>query len=477
MLEILPPSAKIVDLKEGVTLDFDEIAAAVGTRAAEFAGLGVAAGDRAVIGHGQAAAFLVDLFALWQLGGTAICLPASLTEAERDLVAASTGPGIWIGEAAGGGVPLVRPGLPRPDAAPPRSPATLALDAPALILMTSGTTSRPKGVVHSHRSLRARLALNIAHIGAADLVRSLTLLPMHFGHGLIGNSLTPLAAGGTLFASPDPGVDGLARLGALIDAHAITFMSSVPAMWRVALKLSPRPSGGSLRRIHVGSAPLSAELWRSVIDWAAIGRVVNTYGITETANWIGGADAAELEPEDGLVGRTWGGALAVRGEDGQLRPFGRGEIAVASPSVMTGYLDRPDLTAAALAGGWFFTGDTGEIDADGRLRLVGRRKNEINCAGIKVPAEEIDLLLERHPSIREACAFGLDDPVSGEVVAAAIVTEAGHDLDLRELRQWCQTRIRREAVPARFFALAAIPRTDRGKINRDAVRAAALLPG
>jgi acyl-CoA synthetase (AMP-forming)/AMP-acid ligase II len=475
MLDILPPSTGLFDLRAGAALDRAAFAGAVGARAAAFAAAGLIKGGRVAIGHGEALPFLVDLFAAWQLGAAAICLPASLTAGERDNVARATTPALWVGAEGGGAVPYLPPGLPSGSAEPPA--ARLALDEPAVILMTSGTTGVPKGVVLSHRALRARIALNIAHMGEADLERSLCLLPLHFGHGLIGNCLTPLAAGSALHLLPDPGVDGLARLGAVIDGNAITFMSSVPAMWRVALKLGPAPSGGSLRRIHVGSAPLSAELWRQIIAWAGIRRVVNMYGITEATNWIAGADASVMEPEDGLAGRPWGGALAVRTEDGRIAPEGRGEVLVASPALMSLYLDRPDLTAATVAGGWLATGDTGTIDADGHLRLIGRRRNEINCAGIKIPAEEVDRLLERHPAVREACAFGLDDPVSGEVVAAAIVAEDGGPLDLRELAAWCRAHIRREAVPTRFFRLAAIPRTDRGKINRDAVRDAALKAG
>jgi acyl-CoA synthetase (AMP-forming)/AMP-acid ligase II len=478
MLDILPASARIIDLRSDIALDRDGLTAAVAAEAGRFAEAGIVRGTRIVVGHSHAAAFLIDLFAGWQLGATVVCLPPSLTRGERDLVAETVKPALWVGEEGGGTVRCLRPAVPTG----PHSgraavtPAEVSLDDAALILMTSGTTSAPKGVVHTHRSLRSRLALNIAHIGATDLARTLTLLPMHFGHGLLGNALTPLAAGGTLYALPDPGVDGLARLGEIIDRNAITFLSSVPAMWQIALRTAQAPVDKSLARVHIGSAPLSADLWRKVIGWAGIRRVVNMYGITETANWIGGANAEEIEPADGLVGRAWGGAIRVRGEDGKLSDRGKGEIAVATPSIMAGYLDRPDLTAAAIDGAWFLTGDSGEIDGAGALRLTGRRKNEINRAGIKVPAEEIDLLLERHPGVREACAFGLDDAVAGEVVAVAIVAEPGQVLDHRALAKWCAERIRREAVPARFFVVGAIPRTDRGKINRDTVRAAVMAP-
>ncbi len=445
-------------------------------RARELAGAGAGAGRRVALQHGQGAAFLIDLLALWQLGAVAVCLTPSLVADERQRVAESLRPVLWI--AADGPDTVPRLGAADVDVLaggsdPGGALPDLALDSVAVILATSGTTATPKGVVHSHRSLRARLALNVAAMGTADLAVGLSLLPMHFGHGLIGNSLSVLAGGGLLIAWPEPGLAGFARLGQVIDAEGVTFMSSVPALWQLLLKTAAPPQGGSLRRVHVGSAPLGAGLWQQIIDWSGTRRVLNMYGITETANWIGGHSAEESPPEDGLVGRAWGGALALRDADGRLLDQGRGEVLVTSPALMQGYLDQPEATAAVLAGGWFATGDIGELDAAGRLRIVGRLKHEINRAGIKVPAEEIDLLLERHPQVAEACAFALPDPVFGEVVAAAYVSRDGA-LAPAALKHWCETRIRREAVPARLFALDQLPRSERGKLLRAAVRARCL---
>ena len=283
--------------------------------------------------------------------------------------------------------------------------APAVLDDPALMLFTSGTTGTPKGVVHTFRSLVARLALNETFIGRADLSRTLCTLPTHFGHGLIGNCLTPLLHGGDVILMSGSDVRAVAQLGTIIDRYETSFMSSVPAFWKMALKMSKPPSGGSLRRVHVGSAPLSADLWSKIVGWSGTSNVVNMYGITETANWIGGASAAEFEPQDGLVGRMWGGRAAVLSDDGNLLSEGEGQILVQCPSLMAGYFDLDDLTARVLKDGWFHTGDIGRIEA-GVVRLTGREKYEINRAGLKVHPEDIDLLLERHQGVVEACAFG-----------------------------------------------------------------------
>ena len=343
------------------------------------------------------------------------------------------------------------------------------LDSRALVLFTSGTTGNPKGVVLSHRALLARLMLNRAAIGDATLRRTLVTLPMHFGHGLIGNALTPLAAGGTIVLT-NAGISLAASLGALIDEQSITFMTSVPAFWRMGLKLSRRPERSSLRRVHVGSAPLSAELWSRIAAWCSCD-VYNCYGMTETSNWFSGASSVD-GCEDNLVGRPWGGRAAVIAADGRMASTGEGEIAVLTPAAMSGYFRRPDLTADRLANGWYRTGDTGSIDAAGRIVLSGRVKDEINRGGAKVQPADVELAIGAHPDVEEACAFALPDPASGELVAIAIRLKPGAAANSTLLRTWCAERLRREAVPERWFFVAEIPQTTSGKVNRDQVRRA-----
>lgn len=137
---------------------------------------------------------------------------------------------------------------------------------------------------------------------------------------------------------------------------------------------------------------------------------------------------------------------------------------------MSGYWDRPDLTTAAFHQGWYRTGDRGSIDQQGRLWLTGRIKDEINRAGFKVQPAEIDGLLESNPAVAEACIFGISDPLGGEAIAAAIRLENGASASPQSLQAWCLERVRREAVPERWFIVSEIPRTARGKVSRDAVR-------
>lgn len=469
----------IIDIRKGTVWTADEFRRQVARRVEALRALHVSRHDRVVIAYGGQPEFFADLFAAWWLGACCACVNPDLTEAEFETVIAFVKPRALLvsrdspARVVQTGVLLVDTAV-EPDTAADL-PATTALgaDDPALILFTSGTTGNPKGVVHTGGTLAARLALNRRRLGAPVLARTLCILPTHFGHGLIGNCLTPLANGYQLYLFPTPSMREIATLGALLQEQGITFMSSVPTFWKIALKVARPPSATSLRQVSIGSAPLSAALWRSVIDWTGIDNVCNMYGITEGANWVAGASASRFTPQDGLVGTMWGGEASVLAADGQHYHEGKGEILLRTPSVMAGYFRRDDLTAQAMHEGWYRTGDYGSIDHDGVIRLTGRIKTEINRAGSKVLPEEIDLLLERHPDVLEACTFGIPDPVNGEMVAVAVQLANG-DTTAVLLRQWCRAHIRPDCVPEKWFLVPEIPKTDRGKVNRNQVRDACL---
>jgi acyl-CoA synthetase (AMP-forming)/AMP-acid ligase II len=467
----------IADANSGEEWQGARLAAEAERGARRLAAAGVERGDRVVIRHGGSPAFFADLFAAWRAGACAVCLNPGTTDPELANLTAFVEAKALLsgaGQSAPNGVdaPNLQLAGGRGREAEPAEAS--ALDDDALILFTSGTTGAPKGVLHTFRSLLARVALNQAHVGAADLARTLCVLPTHFGHGLIGNCLTPLLAESPLLLGPPGTVQGAAQLSKLIDAERITFMSSVPSYWKLALKVTKPPVGATLRRVHVGSAPLSSELWRQIGGWAGTDQVVNMYGITETANWLAGASARDGGVGDGRIGRMWGGAIAVLGADGAIRAHGEGEILVQSASLMKGYFRRPDLTEAVLRDGWFHTGDIGRIDVSGEAWLTGRAKYEINRGGLKVHPEDIDVLLERHPSVHEACAFSIPDDVAGEAVGVAVQFADGATVEPRALKAWGAERLAREKLPDRWWIVDEIPKTDRGKVNRDVVAKACL---
>jgi acyl-CoA synthetase (AMP-forming)/AMP-acid ligase II/thioesterase domain-containing protein len=462
----------IEDVGLGLRWDKAALNSEILRRASVLEQMGIKPGSLVAIGHGGTARFFADLFACWHVGAAAACLDSSLTPGELGNVVGFAKPALFLVDEAtpvgGLSVPIANLSFERSFSTP--SPASVAPDDPALVLFTSGTTGSPKGVVLSFRSLLARISSNIDAIGVTALAQALVALPTHFGHGLIGNSLTPLFAGGNIVLHP-LGIPIANDLGTIIDDHHITFMSSVPSLWRIALERSREPARNSLIRVHVGSAPFPAALWSQVAAWSGA-EVVNCYGLTETANWISGASSTVDGIFDGLVGKTWGAQAAVIDDDGSVQDTGAGEILIKSSSLMSGYLNRPDLSAAALYHGWYRTGDRGSIDRQGRLWLTGRLKDEINRGGFKVQPAEIDLLLESNPAVAEACVFGIGDPIGGEAIAAAVRLADGASTNPQSLQAWCRERLRREAVPESWFFVSEIPRTARGKVSRDAVRRA-----
>lgn len=179
-------------------------------------------------------------------------LSPSLTPLERSRIAEWARPTCWVGDDP----PDTIPHLPAEYRGDPAGeyhelPRASSLDEPAFILLTSGSTGSPKGVVLSHRALCARLHANVRRIWPPVLRRTLVPLPLHFGHGLIGNALSGLLAGGTVLLWPEPEIRRLTQLGTVVDEYAVSSLNSVPSMWRMALKLSTSPTGTTLQRVHV----------------------------------------------------------------------------------------------------------------------------------------------------------------------------------------------------------------------------------
>ncbi|MEP3525464.1 MAG: class I adenylate-forming enzyme family protein [Hyphomicrobiales bacterium] len=464
LLSLFNNQANLIDQRLDETIDLSKFKKNIKARADVLHRSGLGNGQCAIVARTAPLDYLLDIFALWQVGAMAVAINPSITQEERDNVMRATNASHLLDD-----TPLVAI---KGGACHAYEP--LGMNESALTLMTSGTTGQPKGIVHTQQSLAARIALNIAAIGADTLARSLCVLPLHFGHGLIGNIFTVMAAGGTLHLWPQPSIQEMASFGPLIDEHRFTFMSSTPSYWKIAMRLSPRPHH-AMQRVHVGSAPLSIENWQAIAEWTGTQKVFNMYGMTETANWIGGACLEDENLADGLVGQPWGGSLALLDQNNKVTREGTGEVLISTPSIMTGYLGMEEATQAAFHDSWFRTGDIGRLDAEGCLTLIGRIKHEINRGGVKIPAEEIDLLLERHPAINEACAFSIEDPIAGEAVAAAIVFN--EEANVQSILEWCRERCRAEAVPSKLFLLDEIPRNDRGKVVRDRVREAALAIG
>ena len=475
-----------------------DVARRVDARIEDYRARGIKPGDRVFLHFGNCCEFFVEVLAVWKTGGCAIPIDTRFTPFEIETLAAWSRPrfSAWLGDADVDVLPsLLNLGVDVLDAtrtlpatvATARPAAGFRLDDDALILFTSGTTGQPKGVVHTHRSLLARWVSLRDHLGVDAFRRTLCLLPTHFGHGLICNSLFPWLSGCDLHVLPPFKPEIIAQLGSVIDEHEITFMSSVPAVWRLAKRIAQPPRRESLAQVFIGSAPLSASLWDEAQQWSGARRVVNSYGITETGSWLAGTTVPDFTPEDGLIGESWGGAVsvlkssepqAVDSPESICKAGESGHVWVKTPALMRGYLDRDDLTAKVVRQGWFLTGDIGVIDDRGWLYLRGREREEINKGGMKVYPADIDSVIERLAGITDVCAFAYPEELVGEDVGVAVVLAESTDAALLDLFDWATRHLARHQVPQRWYVLSEIPRTSRGKVNRSSVgeRCAGLTP-
>ncbi|MFJ4967745.1 acyl-CoA synthetase [Streptomyces sp. NPDC088755] len=360
-----------------------------------------------------------------------------------------------------------------------------AAEAPALIVYTSGTTGPPKGAVLPRRAIAASLdALADAWGWTGDDVL-VHALPLFHVHGLILGVLGPLRRGGSLRHLGRFSPEGVAReLGS-----GGTMLFGVPTMYHRLAEVLDAPAGeaerdapaGGVERDALAGALAGARLLVSgsaalpVHDHeriaAATGRrVIERYGMTETLMNTG--IRADGVPRPGTVGPPLAGVeLRLAEEDGTVleEPEAIGEIQVRGPNLFTGYLNRPDATAAAhTADGWFRTGDVGTVDEDGYVTIVGRKATDlIKSGGYKIGAGEIENVLLAHPGVREAAVTGEPDPDLGErVVAWVVAANPDSPPPAEELADHVAAQLAPHKRPRTVHYLDALPRNDLGKIMK-----------
>ncbi|HJT06024.1 MAG TPA: fatty acid--CoA ligase family protein, partial [Stellaceae bacterium] len=358
---------------------------------------------------------------------------------------------------------------------PPRA----ILSGAALVVFTSGTTGEPKGVVLSHEGFAGKLAAIDSVLAFTDETRTLLVLQLTFSFGQWVSLLT-LVRGGTLVLHEK--FDGRRVLATLAEAR-IDRLGVIPTMLRAMLPILRGPEGpmllealgadGIARLFMAGGEPLPyslGRLYREIVPRLAL---CDIYGLTETntSDFILPRDEQDRFP--GTIGRPSPGvAFAIHDGEGRAMPAGQaGELVIKTPFIMKGYLDRPDLTAAAFRGEYFRTGDLAEATPEGVVRLVGRAKELILRAGNKISPIEVERAFLDHPEIAEALATGLPDPLLGEAIHLLVVPVPGASPTAQALRAWASGRLDKYKIPDAVHIGPAIPLGRTGKADRAALKA------
>ncbi len=350
-------------------------------------------------------------------------------------------------------------------ALPPHAIEQAESDDIAMILHTSGTTSRPKRVPLRHRNLAASARNIVAAYNLTASDATICVMPLFHIHGIVGCLLTTLASGGML-ACP-PGFNAL-EFWKWVQTYKPTWFSAVPTMHQMLLTRAERNreiiKTNPFRFIRSSSAPLPPIILERM-EKTFNAPVLESYSMTEASHMMATNPLPPKIHKPGTVGFGFGVEIAILDESGNvLEPGNLGEVSVKGANIFDGYENNPQANAAAFTNGWFRTGDQGRIDAEGYLCITGRLKELINRGGEKISPPEIDDVLLRHPAVAEALAFAVPHNTLGEDIHAAIVLKS--EASEKELREHCQAFLAEFKVPRQFHILEEIPRGATGKLQR-----------
>jgi acyl-CoA synthetase (AMP-forming)/AMP-acid ligase II/acyl carrier protein len=341
----------------------------------------------------------------------------------------------------------------------------------AFILLTSGSTSRPKTVPLTHASVclsAGNVGTNLS-LGPRD--RLLNVLPLFHGHGLISGLLAALAAGSSVVCTA--GFDATQFFGWLAEFRP-TWYTAVPAIHQAILAMADphrRPARrSSLRLVRSASTSLSLQTLDGLEALFGV-PVVDTLGMTEAATQVAANPLQRRKP--GSVGQAAGPEIAILDSQGRQLPVGkRGEIALRGPTITRGYDNDPAATSSAFRNGWFRTGDIGYLDKERYLFIVGRLKEIIHKGAQKVAPAEVEAALLGHPDVADAAVFAVPHRRLGSDVAAAVVLRRGAKVDVQGLRDFAREHLAGFKIPGVIRIAMEIPKGAGGKVKRGELEAA-----
>jgi acyl-CoA synthetase (AMP-forming)/AMP-acid ligase II len=337
----------------------------------------------------------------------------------------------------------------------------------ALILHTSGTTSRPKIVPLTHKNVCASARNISATLNLKQEDRELHVMPLFHIHGLIAGVLAPMAVGSQIFCTP--GFNAL-KFFAWMKECKPTWYTAVPTMHQTILS---RAAGNMdviksnpLRFLRSSSSSMPTQVIAE-LEKIFNAPLIESYGMTEAAHQMASNPLPPGKRIPGSVGIAAGPEVAIMDSDGKMLPPGEiGEVVIRGENVTLGYENNPKANAEAFVNGWFRTGDQGSLNSEGYLTLTGRLKEIINRGGEKISPLEVDEVLMDHPAVMQVVTFAMPHEKLGEDVAAAVVLREGQSLTERELRDFASTKLADFKVPRKILFMAEIPKGATGKLQR-----------
>lgn len=340
-------------------------------------------------------------------------------------------------------------------------------DGVALVLHTSGTTSRPKIVPLTHRNICASAANIADSLALTPEDCCLNIMPLFHIHGLIAAVLSSLCAGASVTCPP--GFNAL-RFFAWMREFDPSWYTAVPTMHQAILARASRNrdiiDAGRLRLIRSSSASLPPQVMDAVEKTFGV-PIIEAYGMTEAAHQMASNPLPPRDRVPGSVGVAAGPEIAIMDEAGVRLPAGSiGEIVIRGSNVTAGYQSNPEANAVAYMDGWFRTGDQGVLDENGYLRLTDRLKEIINRGGEKISPREVDEIILDHPDIAQVVTFSVPHDKLGEDIAAAVVLNDGAALEEKELQSFVAERLADFKVPRVILFVDEIPKGATGKLAR-----------
>ncbi|HEY2868082.1 MAG TPA: AMP-binding protein [Gaiellales bacterium] len=480
LLELIPPDGARPALlcpDDGERVTHTELRERAAAIAARLRTAGVERGGRVAIVLPNGPEIVEVLLGVVAAGAAAAPLNPAYTEPEYRFYLDDLAPQLLVvgagaapvARAAAAAIPVVE-ATPRPGAEPllTRDGAELPADrdgadgAPedvALLLHTSGTTSRPKQVPLLQRNLTSQARSIAAHYALCADDVSYCAMPLFHVHGLVASTLAQLAAGGTVIV---PRRFSPRRFWGQAETHGVTWVSAGPTLHQMILN-QPGTAPGTLRFTRSCSSALSPRLMRDAEARYGV-PMIEAYGMTEAGHQMTSNPLPPAARLEGSVGVPAGAEIRVVDTDGRdVAPGTAGEVAIRGPGVTPGYLNNERANAEAFFDGWFRTGDEGTLE-DGYLRLRGRLKEMIIRGGENISPQEIEAVLLAHPDVGEAVVFGVDDDKYGQTVAAAVVLTGSAGSD--ELRAHARKSLAAFKVPDTIHVLSEIPKTPTGKVQR-----------